>query len=290
MPSTRRHLIGRAAAATVIGLSTVTAATQFPAAAQTPCPVSAPDQAVDAEEQELLTLLNQHRVANGRSPLSLSTAATRAAAWFSRDMASLNYTSLDHVDSNGRTIAQRLTWCQVPWNQFGEAIFWGSPDGQEAFKWWRNSPPHDTVMLLPGATHAGIARSFDAASARDWYWTLVVTAGEPLTPPVPELGGAAFFSDGTSSRTGPSGARVSAFATSAEPGFGYKLVSGRAGASGRPCTADVVPINDTVRFANAQGVIAQTAGTLTRPSGTWQVCFLAEGQVVTGAATYTVAG
>ena len=103
------------------------------------------------------------------------------------------------------------------------------------------------------------------------------------------VSGAAFYIDGTSNQTGPSGARVSLFATSAEPGFSYRLVSGR-GTAQQPCSTDIVPISNTVRFANAQGVIGQTAGTLNRPTGQWQICFLAEGQVVTGAATYTVAG
>ena len=102
--------------------------------------------------------------------------------------------------------------------------------------------------------------------------------------------GAAFYIDGTSVGRGPPGSRVSLFATGAEPGFSYKLVSGRGSSSGRPCSTDVVAINDTVRFANAQGVIGQTAGTLNRPPGQWQICFLAEGQVVTGQTTYTVTG
>lgn len=107
------------------------------------------------------------------------------------------------------------------------------------------------------------------------------------TPPTEILAGAAFYSDGTSARTGPSGARLSVFATSAEPGFTYRLVSGR-GTAQRPCSTDVQPLSDAVKFANATGVIGQTAGTLTRPPGLWQICFLAAGQVVTGAASYTL--
>ncbi len=114
---------------------------------------------------------------------------------------------------------------------------------------------------------------------------IIVTGTTPTTPVV----GSAFFINGTSTQTGPSGARVSLFATGAEPGFSYRLVSGQ-GTAQQPCSTNVVPINPTQRFANAQGVIAQTAGTLNRPAGQWQICFLAEGQVVTGAATYTVSG
>ena len=111
---------------------------------------------------------------------------------------------------------------------------------------------------------------------------------QPTTTPA-ILSGAAFYSDGTSSRTGPSGSRVSVFASRAEPGLSYRLVSGR-GTDQRPCSTDVEPIVDTPRFATAQGVLAQTAGPLNRPPGQWQICFLAAGQTVTGAASFTVTG
>ena len=115
------------------------------------------------------------------------------------------------------------------------------------------------------------------------------TTSTTLPPTNAVLAGAAFLSDGTSAGAGPSGTRVSVFATSAETGFSYRLVSGH-GTAQRPCSTDVVPINDAVRFANAQGVIAQTAGTLNRQPGVWQLCFLAPGQVVTAAVTFTVTG
>ena len=76
----------------------------------TACPVSSEDQAVDSQEQSLLNLINQYRQQNGKNVLTMHTTVTRAAAWFSRDMATKNYFPANHVDSNGRTIDQRLTW------------------------------------------------------------------------------------------------------------------------------------------------------------------------------------
>ncbi len=119
--------------------------------------------------------------------------------------------------------------------------------------------------------------------------TSTPTTSTTLPPTNAVVAGAAFLSTGTSAGTGPSGSRVSVFATSAETGFSYRLVSGH-GTAQQPCSTDVVPVNDTVRLANAQGLIAQTAGTVNRQPGVWQLCFLAPGQVVTGAVTYTVAG
>ncbi len=71
---------------------------------------------------------------------------------------------------------------------------------------------------------------------------------------------------------------------------GVEVLLADDGKTGRPCVVDVVPVNNTLKFADAQGVIGQTAGTLNRPPGQWQICFLDEGRVVTGVATYTVAG
>ena len=122
--------------------------------------------------------------------------------------------------------------------------------------------------------------------------TSTSTSTTSTTQPPPAtvvVTGAAFYSSGTSVDTGPSGTRVSVFANRAEPGFTYRLVSGR-GTNQQPCSLDVVPISDTLRFANAEGVIGQTAGNLNRPPGQWQICFLATGQVVTGAASFTVTG
>jgi len=266
-------------------LGTLTAGLS-PAGALHNCTVSEADLAVDAEEQELLALLNDHRVANGRNALSSSQTVTRAAAWFGRDMATKNYMSADHVDSLDRPPAQRLENCFANATQFVENLYWGSPDAQAAFGWWRSSPTHDANMLVTGVTHAGVARAFDASSSFGWSWVLDLTAGEPF----PTLSGATFYSDGTSARTGPSGARVSVFATSAEQTYGFQLVSGRVRGTGRPCTAEVMPLSSTVKFANAQAVISQTAGTLDRPPGQWEICFLNEGRVVTGAVTYTVTG
>jgi len=144
--------------------------------------------------------------------------------------------------------------------------------------------------LSPGRTYAYTFNTPGRYPYSDFFFPgvrgVIIVTG---TPPSANLAGAAFYIDGTSAQTGPSGARVSLFATSAEPGFSYRLVSGR-GTAQQPCSTDVLPINTTARFANAQGVIGQTAGTLNRPPGQWQICFLAEGQAVTGAATYTVTG
>lgn len=148
----------------------------FPAGAQTAaCPVSAQDQSIDAEEQALLGLINQYRQGNGKSALAMHADVTRAASWFSRDMATKNYFPYDHVDANGRNVGQRLTWCGVSYSNYAENIYAGSPGAQAVFDAWRNSSSHNVNMLRDGVTAAGIARAYSAGSTYGWYWTLDLT-------------------------------------------------------------------------------------------------------------------
>ena len=150
------------------------------APAQTsPCTVSTADQAADAEEQSLLGLVNQYRATNGLPALTAHPTVTKAAAWFSRDMASKNYFPPNHVDSNGRGIPARLTWCGVAYSNYAENIYAGRPDVQSVFTAWRNSSTHNSNMLRSGVTSAGIARAYQAGSTYGWYWTLDVTNSAP---------------------------------------------------------------------------------------------------------------
>ena len=156
-----------------------------PAGAQTAtaCPVSSSDQAVDSEEQALLNLINQYRQQYGKNALAMHPTVTKAAAWFSRDMATKNYFPYNHVDSNGRTIDQRMNWCAVLFTNWAENIYAGMPDAQNVFTAWRNSSTHNANMLRDGVTAAGIARAYSATSTYKWYWTLDLTNSSAVTSP-----------------------------------------------------------------------------------------------------------
>ena len=162
--------------------------TASPSGGQTvACAVSTSDQGVDIEEQHLLGLLNGYRQENGKNALAMEPSVTQAAAWFSRDMATKDYFAYDHVDSHGRTIPQRLTWCGVSYSNWAENIYAGSPDAQSVFDAWTASSSHNTNMLRDGITTAGIARAYSAGSTYGWYWTLdfTNTAGSTTTTSAP---------------------------------------------------------------------------------------------------------
>lgn len=147
------------------------------------CPVSAADQTIDTEEFNLVVLINQYRHDNGLKALTMHPDVTRAASWFSRDMASMNYFPANHVDSLGRDIPTRIAACGAVYNNWAENIYaFNSGLATDTFTGWKNSPVHNTNMLSPNVSSAGIARAFDAASTYGWYWTLDLT--DSHVPPV----------------------------------------------------------------------------------------------------------
>ena len=230
------------------------------------CTVTASQAAVDTEEQKLLGLINQYRVTQGRPQVQLSQDAIRSAAWFSWDMATDNYFPPDHVDSNGRDIGSRLTWCGSSWTSYAENISAGFSGASETFEQWRNSPVHNTNLLSTAVTRVGIARHFNTFSNYDWYWTLTLD----IEPTSPTTKGSAWYPDGASTKSGAVGTQVRVYATAASPNKTYQLVLGPPG-----CGTVTGVLNTAVRGASSSGMIGITVGTVPSyvPPGTYAVCF-----------------
>lgn len=274
-------LFGLMSATSVLGTTAVLVA---PAGADTACSVSASDLAIDAEEQQMLTLVNNYRVANGRGRLTFSADAVRASAWFARDMATTNrFPSADHVDSNGRTIDQRLSWCGVSYSSWAENIAAGPPDAQTVFDAWKASSIHNTNMLRDNVSLAGIGRAFGAGTTYGWYWVLDL-ASPPSTPVA--IAGSTWYSDGTNARTGGTGATVSAYAVGAFVNVPYQMVLATAG-----CQTTVAVLNPTLRYANSKGFIGATVGATPAgiPAGPYVVCFRSTPDISSPTGTGTVA-
>ena len=156
--------------------------TLSPANALTNCSVSSAEQQVDAEERTLLNRINQYRADHGKPALSEDSAANRAAAWMSRDMANKDYFASNHVDSLGRGVGTRLSQCDVPYGTAGENLAAGNPGAEATFQQWRTSPGHNENMLNGSFTRAGIARAQNPNSTYEWYWTLDLTgSGQNVT-------------------------------------------------------------------------------------------------------------
>lgn len=180
---TRSKQLGAALAALAFTLGAL--AFVPPAQALTNCSVSGDDAAVDTQESQMLALINDYRAANGLNALSLDANVTRAAAWFSRDMATNNYFPGNHVDLLGRDIGTRLRQCGAVFTGWAENIAAGNASAAATFEQWRKSPGHNAAMLRPEVNRAGIGRALNEASTYDWYWTLDLTTASGDTPSTP---------------------------------------------------------------------------------------------------------
>jgi uncharacterized protein YkwD len=137
--------------------------------------------ALDTEEQALLILINDYRVANGRDTLSLNTELTNAAEWMSNDMAANDY--LSHTDSLGRDPFERMADFGYDYSTSkGETLAAGMETAQTAFDLWKNSPVHNAIMLDASYRVIGIGRAYGADSIYGWYWTADFGGLDPVTP------------------------------------------------------------------------------------------------------------
>ena len=129
----------------------------------------------DNEELAFVTLINNHRAANGnRPPLTLQNQLGAAAELHSQDQAATGISS--HTGSDGSSIEQRFDRAGYQYSWWGENIYYGGPTAAEAFNWWRGSTGHNDNMLSTNFTQLGIGRAQSPSGT--WYWT--TTFGRPV--------------------------------------------------------------------------------------------------------------
>lgn len=129
--------------------------------------------ALDAEEQDFLVLLNQHRVANGRGPVAACTSLSRAAQGHSEDMRDQNY--FDHTGLNGSNPIERACdacYASCGATGWGENIAAGNSGAQGTFNQWVNSGGHNANMLNSSFAVVGIGRA-TGGGTYGAYWTTV---------------------------------------------------------------------------------------------------------------------
>lgn len=127
-------------------------------------------QLLDAEEQEFLRLINQHRAASGLAPLVATRMLDEVSYLHSLDMATANYFS--HTSRDGRTFDQRMRDGGYTYATYlGENIAAGNATAAATFDQWRNSAGHNANMLSANFRAIGIGRAYSATSTYRWYWT-----------------------------------------------------------------------------------------------------------------------
>lgn len=134
--------------------------------------------ALDADEIELLRLINAYRAQNGLGCLTPSPTMNAAADYMSRAMGELGFFSHQEPpctpagECMGRDPFDRIiAFGHDQWTTAGENIACGQRTPFEAFDAWRNSPGHNANMLHPGFTAIGIGRVTVEKNRCFIFWT-----------------------------------------------------------------------------------------------------------------------
>ena len=126
---------------------------------------------LDSIESDLVTRINDFRVAHGLPTLAVSDTLTAAAKWMSADMGVNNYFA--HTSLDGRTPTQRMNDAGYPafstWT--GEDLAAGFTTTADVLNGWINSPAHYAVLVNPQYHAIGVGRGYAAGSTYGWYWT-----------------------------------------------------------------------------------------------------------------------
>lgn len=151
----------RAADAKSVPSTTATAKSRTTAAA------AAPAINASAYEQQVLSLTNAQRTANGCPALTWNSALGSVARAHSQDMAAKNY--FDHNTLNGTTPAQRLTAAGYTYRQMAENIAAGQATPAAVMSSWMGSAGHKANILNCALTELGVG--YATGGAYGSYWT-----------------------------------------------------------------------------------------------------------------------
>jgi uncharacterized protein YkwD len=142
-------------------------------AAGSECSVAANDIQLDNEEKKAMDEVNKFRRKNNRDQLKHNELLQKAAEWMARDMEKRK-DSTGHTDSHRREALDRARDCGYPGFAYerivvAENVYGGTGNGEDAFTWWDNSPPHHATMLIKEFEDVGVARFKDG---NKWYWSM----------------------------------------------------------------------------------------------------------------------
>lgn len=131
---------------------------------------------VALDPTEARDMINGYRRRKGLEPLKLHPQLAKAARAHSEDLARSD--TIDHKGSDGSDPWQRVKRTGYEARLAAENVGAGQMSLAEVFKGWQDSPGHDENLLLPDATHMGIALVQNPGSEFKTFWTLVL--GTPL--------------------------------------------------------------------------------------------------------------
>ncbi len=118
------------------------------------------------------SMISGYRANNGLGAVELDPQLMEMAEAQAREMA-----AQDRLERRPNAIlGVRLRRAGYDSKTAAENVSAGYHTLAEAFSGWRDSPPHRATMLLPGATHMGIAAAYAPSSKYKVFWTLILAA------------------------------------------------------------------------------------------------------------------
>ncbi|GAA2350818.1 CAP domain-containing protein [Dactylosporangium salmoneum] len=132
-------------------------------------PVTTPagDAKYAAIENDVVTLTNNFRQANGCGALRVDSRLVAAARAHSTDMVTNNF--FDHAGSNGSSFVQREAAAGYTTGASAENIAWGYRTAQDVVNGWINSPGHRANMLNCSSVAVGVGLAYKTDGTP--YWT-----------------------------------------------------------------------------------------------------------------------
>ncbi|KAK9728606.1 hypothetical protein K7432_000953 [Basidiobolus ranarum] len=115
--------------------------------------------------QNMLNLVNQQRMKNGRPLLKLDSRLVQAAQKHTDYQARVG--QMTHNEP-GRPLSLRVSESGFRWTALGENVAMSYPSVEAVMKGWMNSPGHRQNILNPQYTHFG-----SGYVAKGNYWTQV---------------------------------------------------------------------------------------------------------------------
>lgn len=126
--------------------------------------LGSPSARVDAEEAR--AMISAYRLNHGLNTLKLDPALNEAAEREAAAMAAAD------KPAQADAVKARLAREGQPGVEANLSA--GYRRLAEAFSGWRDSPQHDRVMKMPGATRMGIATGYAPGSKYQVYWALIM--------------------------------------------------------------------------------------------------------------------
>jgi len=118
--------------------------------------------------------LNNYRNQMGLNVVSLDPKLVLSSQVHAEDMATHGMVS--HTGTDGSAHTDRMIKNGYLYSIAGENVASGQDSWGKVFQAWKDSPGHNENLLMPEATHFGVALVFEKSTQYRYYWAMIMAA------------------------------------------------------------------------------------------------------------------